>query len=76
MYEIINNILNSNNVKVAGMYKGMKFAGLVTDIRAKYGKDIQVTVEDALHSTYLIDGSTLYKGGDNLYENLEVQLAA
>ena len=69
MNEFINNILNSNNVKVAGMYKGMKFAGLVTDIRAKYGKDIQVTVEDALHST-------LYKGGDNLYENLEVQLTA
>jgi hypothetical protein len=57
------------------MYKGMKFAGLVTSIRAKYGNDIQLTVEDALYSTYLIDGSTLYNRGNGTYENLEVQLA-
>jgi len=80
MNKFINSILNSYNsdsshVKVAGMYKGMKFAGLVTSIRAKYGKDIQVTVEDALYSTYLIDGSTLYNRGNGTYENLEVQLA-
>ena len=80
MNKFINSILNSYNsdsshVKVAGMYKGMKFAGLVTSIRAKYGNDIQLTVVDALYSTYLIDGSTLYNRGNGTYENLEVQLA-
>ena len=75
MNEFINSILNSNIVRVAGMYKGMKFAGLVTSTRAKYGKDIQVTVEDALHSIYLIDGSTLYERGNGIFENLEVQFA-
>ena len=80
MNKFINSILNSYNsdsshVKVAGMYKGMKFAGLVTSIRAKYGNDIQVTVEDALYSTYLIDGSTLYERGNGIFENLQVQFA-
>ena len=80
MNKFINSILNSYNsdsshVKVAGMYKGMKYAGLVTSIRTKYGNDIQVTVEDALYSTYLIDGSTLYNHGNGIFENLQVQFA-
>ena len=78
MNEFFNSILNSNwehSLRVAGMYKGMKFAGLVTSIRAKYGNDIQLTVEDDLHSIYVIDGSTLYERGNGTYENLQVQFA-
>ena len=71
----MNAIWSATGKKVTGRHHGKPFSGYISNIRTKYGSDLQVTVEseddDDLH---LIDGSTLYNGGNGIYENLHVYL--
>ena len=71
----MNAIWSATGKKVTGRHHGKPFSGYISHVRTKYGSDLQVTVEseddDDLH---LIDGSTLYNGGNGIYENLHVYL--
>lgn len=60
--------------EVTGVYHGMPFEGFITDVRAMYGTDLQVTVVDSDDEMYLIDGTTMYDGGNGIYENLHVYM--
>jgi len=59
--------------EVTGNYWGTPFLGTITSVRAKYGTDLEVTVE-ADGEMHLIDASTLYDGGNGVYENLHIYL--
>ena len=57
--------------EVSGYHRGKPFLGHITNVRTKYGSDLQVTVESE-DDLYLINGSTLYEGSDGIYEKLHV----
>jgi hypothetical protein len=59
--------------EVTGYHHGKPFLGYIANVRTKYDSDLQVIVESE-DDLYLIDGSTLYEGGNGIYENLHVYL--
>jgi hypothetical protein len=71
MNTFMNALWNAVGSQVSGSWNQEPFLGTITSTRAKYGTDIQVTVEDG-DKVYLIDGTTLYEGGNRSYSNLHV----
>ena len=71
MNDFMNALYNAVGCEVSGFHDGVPFLGTITETRAKYGKDIRVTVVDG-NSTYLIDGTELMAGDAGLYKNLHV----
>jgi hypothetical protein len=71
MTNFFNALYSAIGCPVSGSYNGVPFLGTITNTRAKYGTDIQVTVVDGTN-TYLIDGTTLAEGSNASYTNLHV----
>ena len=70
----MNAIWSATGKEVTGYHHGKPFSGHISHIRTKYGSDLQVTVESEDDDLHLIDGSTLYNGGNGIYENLHIYL--
>jgi len=71
MNEFMNNLYNAIGTEVSGYHNDVPFHGTITYTRVKYGSDISVHIEDG-NNIYVIDGSTLFAGEDNVYKNLHV----
>ena len=71
MNEFMNALYNAIGCEVTGFYDGVPFLGTITETRAKYGKDIQITVVEG-NKTFLIDGSEILAGDVGLYKYLHV----
>jgi len=71
MNEFMNALYNAVGCEVTGFYDGVPFLGTITETRAKYGKDIQVTVVEG-NKTFLIDGTEILAGDAGLYKYLHV----
>jgi len=71
MNEFMNNLYNAIGTEVSGYHDGVAFHGIITYTRVKYGNDISVQIQDG-DNLYIVDGSTLYEGGDETYKNLHV----
>jgi hypothetical protein len=67
----MNNLYGAVGSEVSGFWHGKPFLGTIVDTRVKYGNDIQVNVEDG-NDIYILDGSVLYAGGNDVYTNLHV----
>ena len=67
----MNNLYNAVGKEVTGFWNKEPFHGTITATRAKYGAEIQVTVEDG-DNLYIIDGTTMLNCGDINYSNLHV----
>jgi len=68
----MNAIYNAIGTEVSGYYKDTPFLGKIISTRAKYGNDIQVTVEDDDGRWFLIDATELLNGDNEIYTNLHV----
>lgn len=68
----MNAIYNAIGTEVSGYYKSSPFLGKIISTRAKYGNDIQVTVEDDDGRWFLIDATELLNGDNEIYTNLHV----
>lgn len=71
MKEFMNNLYGAIGSEVSGYHHGKPFLGTITYTRAKYGTDISVHVEDDT-DIYVIDGTVLAEGGNDVYTNLYV----
>ena len=71
MNEFMNNLYNAIGAEVTGYHHDIPFHGVITYTRANYGTDVSVHVEDD-KNIWVIDGSTLFEGGDAVYKNLHV----
>ena len=71
MKGFLNALYNAIGAEVTGYYNDAPFHGTITYTRAKYGNDISVHIESE-SDIYVIDGSTLYEGGNATYKNLHV----
>jgi hypothetical protein len=71
MNDFMNSLYNAVGSEVSGYYDGVPFLGTITETRAKYGKDIQISVVEG-NKIYLIDGTELMAGDAGLYKNLHV----
>jgi hypothetical protein len=68
----MNTIYNAIGTEVSGYYKDTPFLGKIISTRAKYGNDIQVTVEDDDGRWFLIDATEILSGDTGVYTNLHV----
>tara|TARA_R110002073_G_scaffold141573_1_gene292712 strand:- start:182 stop:406 length:225 start_codon:yes stop_codon:yes gene_type:complete len=71
MNSFMNAIYNAVGSQVSGFYKNEPFVGTITTTRPMYGTDIQVGVT-VPGDLYLIEGTTLYEGGNGVFTNLVV----
>jgi hypothetical protein len=71
MNEFMNALYNAVGCEVTGFYDGVPFLGTITETRAKYGKDIQITVVEG-NKTFLIDGTDILAVDAGLYKYLHV----
>ena len=71
-YDFMNRVYGAIGKEISGYYKDIPFLGKIISTRAKYGNDIQVTVEDDEGRWFLIDATELLKGEGVVYTNLHV----
>lgn len=74
----MNEVYNSIGSVIKGSYKGEYFEGEILDVRVKYGQDLSVQVavdaekSDVEDSSFLIDASVLYIGGNDIFADLKI----
>lgn len=61
---------NGIGKQVQGTHNDNPFIGKITSVRAKYGSDLSLTIEKEDGETFLLNATTLYKGGDNVNKYL------
>jgi hypothetical protein len=79
MNDFMNSLWGSEGSMITGKVDGIPFLGYVSNVRCKYGQDLQVTisydedsVKDVGYCSDIIDGSEIYNGGNYKFSNLHI----
>lgn len=65
---------NGVGKQVQGIHNDEPFIGKIVSVRAKYGSDLSLTIEQENGKTFLLNATALYNGGDTVNKHLCVYL--